>query len=390
MNPSILRDLFVCNVLRLYRPFIYHKFQSDDLNETFSKFGLNQLTEIKQRLVNTTYYHLGRFEQELKSEREKGTIKLSESKLDEFFAHVRRIVEGASLKNSGMTPHWFDAAFKSRWHARLEILNNQLLRTNVPELLAMDGETISYFDATRSEKVTINLRTFFGKHYDSISYLFKIPFYYFKVETNFMPWYHFSSTPFYDGICVTQTKGGRNYDWNREKIEFVPAKVSRFIAIHPIELLSADVFGWEELVKQTVWHELCHVLQEAYINTFMFYAVLKGQYVNNPSVDPYKHIKAIAADLDQAMLEKVLQANMARLYIVEKIQDMPPEERVSYNLNQYSQERGGHTLGFKNLVEKLDIRQTAMKQRNLFMFNVIGPVMYRVYGQSPGSGQVWS
>lgn len=388
-NPGLLKELFVANVLGFYRPLVYHEFQRRDIEAAFKKHGLqSKLSPQFKGLLESKYYTLKQFQKEINDLNEQAELGVSKKDLSNFFAMIRRSAMGGDLQDKNYRPSWFDDAFIEKWHARYKIFDKMIIKEHFPAIETMNGKTINYFDKDKNKLVEVDLVDFLGPHYKTLSYLFSKPSYYYKVETEKMPWYLFTANPFYDGITVTRTSGGRNYDFNQPAIEFQPASVNRFISIHPVELLCCDVFGWEQLVRQTMHHEIIHVLQEAQVNCFMYYAIINGRYIKNNSSKAYNHILKIVEDVDKDILSKILVANMDKLYIKENVSDMPAVEARNYNLVEYVGRAGGHTKAFIDVVNQFSECKAAWAQRKQFLEKITA-TMFRIYGESIGSGQTY-
>lgn len=386
MNPSLLLEDWFANVCGLYMPLLYHEFQARDASLLLNQFPEYSSLESIKSLLGNKFEHWEQCNAAIGIEMKEKGIKTAKPHHDEFMTRMKAIVLGGSLSNESTRPHWLSKEFRERWHARYLALDEIIMKEHFPDVLTIQPDKVSIIDPRDGVYKQIDLKVELGQHYESIKHLFTRPFYTYKVISTHMSWMTTNPKELYDGVTVTKDTGNEVSTSNDATVTFKQRFISRYIAIHPIELLCADYFGWVDLVKQTVHHEIVHRLQEKYVQCFMSIAALEGKLRDTPSKHSYTFLEAIKKDVDVKLLIELIKTTMGKLYIRETI---PPEEQAKYNLEDRVRLHGGHTKAFSQVVMGFNRCEAAMKQRKAFIGLVLGHVIYRAYGVSLGSGFSW-
>jgi len=403
MNPGLLIDLFMSNVCGFYMPLIYHEFQKRDLDTLFDTYlVLKSLTEFKENIVKSRYYHFEALVTDLRRLIQENNITLTKNQSLDIFgskshpncftAKLRAIIMGGSLQNENTRPHWFNAKFIDRWHDKLKVLDKVIIDEHFPNIRLINNKSISIIDPRDNIFKEFDLIQVLGKHYDSVKHLFTQPVYDYWVVSPYMSWLVLNPSMLYDGVTVSEPIKGKPVTSNDEELSFAPKFVRKYISIHPIEMLCADYLGWVQLVKQTVHHEIVHRLQEKYVQCFMSIGYIQGkldskhQLRETTSKANYEYLDNVIKDVDPILLQALIKDTMSKLYIKETISK---NEQATFNLEDRVIMHGGHTNSFSEVVDNFNKCEVAMIQRNAFLSKIIAPMSWRAFGKSLGWGYSW-
>jgi hypothetical protein len=386
-NPSLLIEAWMANVCGLFMPFIYHEFQLNDFNTLLSQYPeFTKIPHFVDDFLANKFEHWEECNGYLLRSIKENDLKISDSHYDAFTTELKAIVLGGSFATENFRPHWLNENFINNWHDKYLALDTVVVKEHFPEAFNIQPDYVSIIDPRDNQFKRIDLQKELGVHYEKLKHLFSRPFYNYKVISTYMSWMTTNPKKLYDGVTVTKDVTNKETTSNDDTLSFQRKFISRYISIHPVEILCADYFGWTEFVKQTIHHEIVHRLQEKYVQCFMSIAFLEGKLRDTPSKQNYTYLASVKKDVDVNLLIELIKSTMSKLYIRETI---PPEEQAMYNLEDRVQLHGGHTKAFSDVVMRFNRCETAIKQRKAFISTVLGHMIYRAYGIPLGVGFSW-
>lgn len=382
MDKAFLTKGFVSNVFSPFHPLIYHEFQARQVNEVFDEH--DPTSELREMLLDSRFFSFQHFKNTFNSR----NTTMDKKTRDNLFLALSKTVSGAfPTQEKGEIiwhPHWFDDDFATRWREKLRKSYESIIKTHFP-LLVANGKIKDWIVPENEVQAIL------GHHMETMQFLFKIPIINLHVFHPLMRWDHLNPRFFYDGIFIIKPENADDVGVSDPEkfvpLAFKPGIVSRTIIIHPLQLFMADMFGWDELVRQTLHHEIVHVLQMKFTTNMM-----TGQFLKNPRMLKTETVKRSLSYLDHLKSElpinqtiDLLEKVNDQLYIHERI---PQELEHRYNLDDYISMHGGHTNAFITMMQNFKEKEIAWIQRREF-FQLINNFAYRLTGESITKGFVF-
>lgn len=376
-----LTRAFMANVCGEFTPLVYHKFQVPLIDDLFRSHS--ELDGLKQDVLNSRLYSFAQVKQRFLD----GNTMSDDDKAT-FLVSLRKIISGADrVVYTGQAkaywhPHWFDDTFAVEWKGKLAAMAGRIVAEHFP-LVSNTGR--NGFRESLIDQAIVTKKL--GDVHSDLDHLFKLPLINYVVRDPIMRWDHVNPSFFYDGVMMMEGRSNVSDFEHFDAMGLKPRYVAYSIAIHPIQLLCADRYGWVELVMQTLHHELVHVLQMRFVANKM-----AGYYLKNPTMKKNPSIKRNLGYLDalrgkmdvDAVLELIDAAN-EKLYIREAV---PQEDTKRMNLEEYVNGRGGHTDAFMAVVRAFKYCKVAWKQRRAFL-EFIQAFCHRTTGENFNDGLIF-